>query len=513
MGIFFNKPLYKYNPLERVRIDIDKVKSYDEKRSCDLVGETNDYRIYIYKENGAGIGRYFLRQEKTHPKRVAYLGRARGHYCVFHDKVFTIDSFSSTGHTRHPLICKDINTGAQTEMEILSPKGFYEFIGTSMHLYCQDVVQSIEVNNDVMTLKVCRYPAEATLTKDTYHKEFVYHIHIKRPGGNFVVEKEFPEENEKEGNAMLSERERYGQAWLQIVKNDRAKGLQTMRELSSADFIEGTIALAMFSEIPSERKALYKKAADTNHPEGLWGYSGYLQHSFCPDPSDPQDAEWEKICLKAAQNGSVDAMNELGNVFNRRNQFPQSMYWYAMANAHDFPNGEVSLQGLAKKWLNAGKPYGYEETEGFTEANYKCALFYLESWSEQEISTPIDEYISMNLAGEPLAAYLTGDVFEAVENYEAAYRMYNAIAFENDAHGIKCLGDMLLVGRGTKADEHGAIKAYANAAELGDRAAMFAVGEFTKNTNANLAAYWYGVAHSRGYQPALQRMIQLANKQ
>lgn len=311
----------------------------------------------------------------------------------------------------------------------------------------------------------------------------------------------------------LSDREKYGRAWLQIVGNtNREKGFQTMKELGDKGFLEGTIALAMFTIKPAERKALYQKAAKENHPEGLWGYCGFLQHSFCPDPNNPADAEWEKTCLKAAQHGSVDAMNELGNIFNRRNQFPQSMYWYAMANANDFPHGEMSLQGIAKKWLAAGMPRQYEATEGFTEAKYKCAMFYLEMWADQKITTPIDEYIQLNLAGEPLAAYLTGDVFEATGNYEMAHKMYNAIAFEHDAHGLKCLGDMMFAGRGTNRDVQGALKMYTEAAELGDRAAMFTVAEFTKNSNANLAAYWYGVAHSRGYQHALPRLKQLADK-
>lgn len=312
--------------------------------------------------------------------------------------------------------------------------------------------------------------------------------------------------------AVLSDREKYGQAWLQIVgQKERAQGLQTMKEMSDKGFIEGTIALAMFTENHLERKALYKKAADENHPEGLWGYSNFLEHSFVPDPDDPDDAEWESYCLKAAQCGSVDAMNEMGNIFNRRDQFPQSMYWYAMANTNDFPNGQISLNGIARKWKAAGMPYEYEESEGFTEAKYKCALFYLEVWSELEITTPIDEYIKLNLDGEPMAAYLTGDAFENAGNMEMAYKMYNAIAFENDAHGLKCYADMLFTGRGVEKDMQGAFNAYQKAAEGGDRAAMFVVGEFTKKQNPNLAAYWYGVAHTRGYQHALQRLKQLAN--
>lgn len=317
----------------------------------------------------------------------------------------------------------------------------------------------------------------------------------------------------KNDNAVLSDREKYGYAWLQIVgQKNRAKGLQIMKELSDGGFIEASIALAMFTEDPTERKALYKKAADANHPEGLWGYSGFLQHSFVPNPKNPADAQWEAICLKAAQLGSVDAMNEMGNIYNRRNQYTRSMYWYAMANLNDFPRGQISVNGIAQKWLHDDMPYNYEPGDDFSEVKHKCALFYLELWADQEITTPIDEYIRMNLAGEPLAAYLTGDMFEQAGNYEMAYKMYNAIAFENDAHGLKCYADMLFTGRGVEKDMQGALKMYSSSAERGDRAAMFVVGEFTKNTNANLAAYWYGVAHSRGYQHALPRLMQLAKK-
>ena len=317
----------------------------------------------------------------------------------------------------------------------------------------------------------------------------------------------------KDVTVGLSDREKYGYAWLQIVgKKNRAKGLQIMKELNDSGFIEGTIALAMFTDNAAERKTLYKKAADQNHSEGLWGYSNFLQHSFVPDPKNPEDAEWEKYCLKAAQYGSADAMNELGNIFNRRNLFPQSMYWYAMANANDFPNGKASLYGIAQKWHAAGMPYEYEVTENFTEEKYKCALFYLEMWSEEELTFSIDEYIRISLAGEPLAAYLTGDVFEASDNMEMAYKMYNAMALENDAHGLKCYADMLFTGRGVEKDIQGALRIYQMSAERGDRAAMFVVGEFVKKQNKNMAAYWYGVAHTRGYQYALQRMTQLVEQ-
>lgn len=201
MGLFGKKPMYKYKPLERVKIDIDAVNEafiatnpqlnrFDKKEFCEFIGETDQYRIYIYQRTVGGIDGYFLRQDKASPKKVRYLGSARKHCGVFHGKIFTIDSFSPTNRIHHPLICKDIISGTQTEMKILSDKGFREFVA-SMHLYCQDVVHSLEVQNDEMVLEIYRYPADAVLTSDNYQEECIYHIHIKCVNGNFVAERVF----------------------------------------------------------------------------------------------------------------------------------------------------------------------------------------------------------------------------------------------------------------------------------------------------------------------------------
>ena len=173
------------------------------------------------------------------------------------------------------------------------------------------------------------------------------------------------------------QKELYGCAWLDIVGSNRENGLQTMRKLSDEGFVEASIALAMFIENSAERKLLYKKAADSNNCEGLWAYSSFLKHSYIPDPTNADDAEWETTCLKAARYGSVDGMNEMGNIYNRRNQFAESMYWYAMANFNDHPQGEISVNGITKKWISAGKPTQYIKSDYFSEKQHKIAIFLL----------------------------------------------------------------------------------------------------------------------------------------
>ena len=95
---------------------------------------------------------------------------------------------------------------------------------------------------------------------------------------------------------------------------------------------------------------------------------------------------------------------------------------------------------------------------------------------------------------------------------EMAYKTYNAIAFDNDPHGLKCYADMLMTGRGTNQRPTEAFKVYEKAAVAGDRESMFTMGEYYRNNgNINLSAYWYGKAYARGYEPAEARILQIAS--
>ena len=311
---------------------------------------------------------------------------------------------------------------------------------------------------------------------------------------------------------QLTRQELYGKAWLMIAReSQKLDGLAIMRRLDAQGFSEATVVLAMFAYNQEEREQLVKKAADAGNVEGLWQYTCFLPHSFCPNMNNSNDKKWVDTVLEAAERGSVDAMNEMGNICNRWGHFTESMYWYAMANAHDHPDGQLSMSSLAKKWKSAGCPRTFEKgTAKFDEARFKCSLSYLEWHADKKPSVPLDEIIRYNMNGTPIAAYLAGDIFESDGNLEMAYKMYNVISFENDPHGLRCYADMLAAGRGVNQDMQSAFRFYKLAAELGEREAMFIMGEFLKETDKNMSAYWYGLSHTRGYQHALIRLAQMA---
>lgn len=308
-----------------------------------------------------------------------------------------------------------------------------------------------------------------------------------------------------------SNESRYGEAWLLIANpNKTDQGISMMRELSDAGFIEASVSLAMFCDDPSERKELVKRAADKGNPEGIWEYCGFLSHSYILNPNKKEDALWEKYCSTAAEKGIPDAMIEMGNVYNRRQHLAESMYWYAMAYYYDHPQGFGSMKGIAHKWNMMGCPRRFNNgSTMFDTSRNTCAMTLLELHSDNELSGSFDDIIKLVLDGIPLAGYFAGEMLEDMNNHEMAYRMYNALAIEHDAHAIKCCADMLMTGKGVQQDSQRAIQMYFEAAELGERSAMFVAGEFLKQTNKKMAAYWFGLSHSRGFEHSFERLKQI----
>ena len=172
MGIFGNKEIYKHKILEKYKNGVD---------GCLYVGETDRYRIYTLKHQTL-TNTYFLRQDKSNPKKVVYLGAAHKHIGVFQNKIFSIDRMSLTGRSKHPLFCTDVETGERTEMHVLSDKQCQISVPGRLHFYCQDMVESISVAEDTLKVEVTRYKEGAN-----YEKECTYHIQIRHNGNTFSV--------------------------------------------------------------------------------------------------------------------------------------------------------------------------------------------------------------------------------------------------------------------------------------------------------------------------------------
>lgn len=180
MGLFGNKPIYKYRVLDKYKVDIDKeneeLRQANQNERYIYVGETDVYRIYYFRGEIAS-NTYLLRQEKAQPKKVVYLGEAKDKMCICGNKLYIINRINYTSRTHHPLYCIDIDTGEKTELTVLSDKGCY----IALHWHCQDCVEAISTVGNSVVLDVTRYKENSH-----YEEECKYRISVQYKDGQFT---------------------------------------------------------------------------------------------------------------------------------------------------------------------------------------------------------------------------------------------------------------------------------------------------------------------------------------
>lgn len=306
--------------------------------------------------------------------------------------------------------------------------------------------------------------------------------------------------------------EQFGKIYARLLNpTTRSKAYAELDKIYM-QYPEAAIVLGQYFQQNDQKRAqmYFKVAADAGIAEGQWGFANTFPHSHVPDMNNANDKTWVTYSLAAAEGGCADAANEMGNICNRKGCYAESMYWYGMAYALDHPSGMAGMQGITQKWMQNGSPKEYRAfTENYTENRHKTALLLFRMFESFDKEL-VDELMALVLGGENLAGFILGKLFEQGNNDEMAYTVYNATAFENHPHALRCYADLLGQGKGCEKDIPAAMRIYRQAAEKGEPSAMFMMGEAARGEkNMPLAAAWYGKAYSRGMEAAGVRLSQM----
>lgn len=193
MGLFGKKNLEDYKILDivnpnRTEINIDEAlrtkekcgarKEYDK---CKFVFEDMDYQYYLYY---ASI-RYHLLKRQKKKNRIVYLGKAEDLACYFHEKIFTISSFSMFSYDRNMKII-DCKTGERKQADFLG-KGDV-FAGGSA--FCQDRVLKMGISIDRQAIELIIRREKAEFPKDLqdpFNDDLVYKMKIVFENGKFAA--------------------------------------------------------------------------------------------------------------------------------------------------------------------------------------------------------------------------------------------------------------------------------------------------------------------------------------
>ena len=308
----------------------------------------------------------------------------------------------------------------------------------------------------------------------------------------------------------------FGKYMLLLLDEDtREAGYVAMEKIVDR-FPEAGVTLGQYYQQTDVKRArkYFKMAADAGIEEGQWGYANTIPHSTVLDLSDPNDKEYLKYCLMAAEGGCPDAANEMGNICHRKKFYEESTYWYGMAYSLEHPSGMTSMRGITKEWQQNGVSKEYKpHMQHFTKERHETALLIYKMFNQSLETSDLDRMMELALQGENLAGFIFAKIMEQHNKDILAYTAYNALAIENHPYALRCYADMLLNGKGTARDVDGAFRMYQQAAERGNATAMFAMGQkAVKDGDKYLAACWFGQAYSRGMEMAGEWLEKLANK-
>ena len=312
----------------------------------------------------------------------------------------------------------------------------------------------------------------------------------------------------------MSLKERYGKASLRAYKTGNwSEAIEEFRKLEDEGLGEASVALGQYVQISDKSKALahFRKAAAKGVAEGAWGCAAILNHVYQADINGV-DKEWYRYCLQAAQGGCCDAMNELGNMYNRRNDYLGAFYWYQMAAFYEHPQALYAVSGTIDKYKAAGRPKVASTIDGVHPNDVKNAISIFRCITQQDKldQTRMDNFLSeaMNDNNEIVGLFI-GQFFENIKMDGNAKLGYQLAAHNNSIMGMKFFADMQAFGRGCERNLKNAYGWYKAAADAGEKTACFIMGEFLRKPSPHLAAYYYAVSYRRGYEPALTRLLQM----
>ena len=170
---FKKKAIYKYNMLEKYKIDLEFAKN-DGNTVVEKIGESLNYIFYKFREKDATLSSYYiLRQEKSNPKKVVYFGEYEDINCVFNEHLF-LTRKSGELNRFDRFICLNVETGEKTIYKWKSPFGYMEVINGYGRFYNQDSIEKIYVENNKMIMEVNRKK-----TSDKEALEYEYNLDMK----------------------------------------------------------------------------------------------------------------------------------------------------------------------------------------------------------------------------------------------------------------------------------------------------------------------------------------------
>ena len=260
----------------------------------------------------------------------------------------------------------------------------------------------------------------------------------------------------------------------------------------------------------------FQKAAEEGNAEAQCELGVCFANGEGIGKNSDQALYWYK---KSAGQGNIDAMFNMGGIFDERNEVQQAFHWYQQAADKGSADAQYSL-GLCYElgrgvFVDPEKAFfWYEKAAGqdYPEAQERMAEFYAEG--EVVKKDPVRAFHWYKCAadnGVVSAQYQVGESYfygiGVAKDRDEAFRWYQQAAGEKHPGAICQQGYCYEYGIGTAKDLRLAFGCYQDAAERGDAGAMYRLGRcyhlgIWTAEDPEKAFKWFRLAGENEYEDA-----------
>jgi len=181
---FKKKAIYKYNILEKYKIDINDADADTLEKMC----ENDNYNFYKFREKNATLSNlYILRQDKQNPKKVVFFGNYEEHSCIYKGHLFLAKSTGELNRFDH-ITCINVENGNIRNYRWKSKYGIMNIINGYGRFYNQDKITNVYVKDDILVFDINRTKTNDKEAQDyEYNVDMDYKLFVQEKGYDFVI--------------------------------------------------------------------------------------------------------------------------------------------------------------------------------------------------------------------------------------------------------------------------------------------------------------------------------------
>ena len=237
------------------------------------------------------------------------------------------------------------------------------------------------------------------------------------------------------------------------------------------------------------------------------------------------------LILEYADEGNSRSQIVLGRYFDRGGELKKTREWYLKAAESGDPEGQCKYaQSLSHSKIGYSKPedYNFEEAlkwlkksseQGFADANYEIACFYMLGLGVEKSAEMVKKHLSIAVSQGSVKAklllgylYLKGELIS--QNTEKSYLLFKDAAEKGDREAEFNLAGLYVMGEGVEQDYQTAANLLKTSSLKGSKEAQCQLAQFYlegKGVDKDLeeAFYWFNESAKRWEPKAIEALKKL----